>query len=118
MRWRLLCSILVLNLFPFLYGMGVLGWLGSFAYDTWNWECWLLILFTFWAGLGVFGFQRFYGLIAMWKPKILRELHCIMKEQVGDDKHLSKMASGISIAYYWLPIVLGVLITWVLRTSV
>lgn len=110
---RLLCSIVVLNVLPFLYAILVLSLLGKWTfYDSWSHGSWLLILLTFFTGLGVFGFQRFYGFLAIaarkYGPRLLasalKEVHYVMEEQVKGS--LSLRASVISVFYYFVPVIL------------
>lgn len=96
---RLLFSISVLNVGPFIYGMLILWILDLFKYEFWNWECWLLVFITFWSGLGVFGFQRLYGLLAWIRPRFFFKLRLIMEEQLGEDD-FDRKASLLPVFYY------------------
>jgi hypothetical protein len=49
-RWRLLFSIVFLNILPFVYAIGILWGLGSFNYESWELDCYLLMFLTFWEG--------------------------------------------------------------------
>lgn len=98
-RLRILFSIFVLNIGPFIYGITILLWLARFEYGFGQWQCWLLVFITFWAGLGVFGFRRLYGLLAIKKKKFFPEFYCHMKKHHG----LDPKAAGLSVVYYVMP---------------
>lgn len=71
-RKRVLTSIVVLNILPFLYAVVILWMLGwkIFNYEFWTYKAFIMIFLSFWGGLAVFGFQRLYGKIAMTYEKI------------------------------------------------
>ena len=101
---RLPLSILVLNIGPFIYGITVLSLLDmfkGFGYGYAEWQSWLLIFVTLWSGLGVFGFQRLYGLLAWKSPRFFFELRVIMEEQL-EGYPFDCNASAISIIWYLL----------------
>jgi len=103
MKRRLLYSIFVLNVFPFIYAIAVLQLLSNLEYGFGQWECWLLMFITFWAGLGVFGFQRIYGWLALKRREVFREAYERLKKQHG----LDPKAPWLSVTYYLvMPLVL------------
>jgi len=76
------------------------------------WQFWTLIFFTFWSGLGAFGFQRIYGWLAWEKRRYFMELYLLMKEQLGE-RGFQGMAAVVSITFYIVvPFVL--IVTWLL----
>jgi len=95
-RRRLLYSIFILNVFPFIYAILVILLLNSLAFGFWEWECWLLMFITFWAGLGVFGFQRIYGWLALKNREIFPEAYNRLEKQQG----LDPKAPWLSVTYY------------------
>jgi len=98
---RLLYSMIVLNFLPFLYAVGMLLLLQGFGSGErlGQWQFWTLILFTFWSGLGVFGFQRIYGWLAWEKEEYFKQLYDLMKEQLWPFGFQRK-AALFSITYY------------------
>lgn len=111
---RLLSSMSILNVGPFFYGITVISLLDmfkGFGHGFAEWQSWLLIFITLWSGLGVFGFQRLYGLVAWKKPKFFSELHLIMKGQLGGDP-FDYNASAISIIWYWFVPILSLLLLY------
>jgi hypothetical protein len=103
-RRRLLCSILVQNVGPFVYGIIVFWFLGFFQYGLESLQGWLLVFNVFWVALGVFGFQRLYGLLAIWKPGWFDKLHEIMKEQ-NNGRDPEWKPSLFSVAYYFASLI-------------
>lgn len=101
-RVRLVGSIIVLNLLPFLYAIAILWLLQDFKYGPEQWQSWPLIFLTLWSGLGVFGFQRLYGLIAWERSRYFKELYLLMKEQLGE-VGFDRRASVLSICCYIFP---------------
>ena len=108
-RIRLLYSIVFLNVLPICYALGILVLLQEFNPSYWHLEYWwehleygFLLFLTFLTGLGVFGFQRIYGRIAVWKPVYFAALRGIIEEQLGNSLFDMK-ASSLSIVYYLFP---------------
>lgn len=105
---RLLFSILVQNVGPFLYGIVVFWFLGFFKYGLGNCQGWFLIFIVFWVALGVFGFQRLYGFLAVithrWKPDLFKELYEIMREQ-NDGVSLKWKPALIPVLYYFTSLI-------------
>lgn len=101
-RARLVSSIVIFNVLPFLYAIAILRLLQDFGNGLEQWQFWALIFVTFWSGLGVFGFQRLYGLLAWEKPRYFMELRLLMEEQLGEIG-FDRIASVLSICLYILP---------------
>ena len=103
-RVRLAYSIFVLNVLSFLYAITILWLLQGFENGFEPWQFWALIFLTFWSGLGVFGFQRFYGLLAWRNPRYFKGLRLLMEEQLGE-VGFDRIASVLSISFYiFLPL--------------
>ena len=84
-RRKLVFSIILLNIIPFIYAVVILYILSAFSYKFWNYECYILIFQTFIAGLAVFGFQRWYGALAIFRKEYFPKIYDNLKKQLKND---------------------------------
>ncbi len=95
-RRKLVASIIILNIIPFLYALLILWLLSYFRYENWNCYCYPLIFQAFTAGLAVFGFQRWYGILAISRKKYFPKIYGKLKKQLRSDIVEQKEFEGAS----------------------